>query len=64
MLVVEYLYNLDFVSKTFIMESKYFTTDVCKCMHAMYDMHDPNTRAHDPNTGSSVGVELCLQLGV
>ena len=34
------------------MESKYFTTDVCKCMHAMYDMHDPNTGAHDPNTRS------------
>ena len=32
------------------MESKYFTIDVCKCMHAMYDMHDPNTGAHDPNT--------------
>ena len=36
------------------MESKYFTTDVCKCMHAMYDMHDPNTGAHDPNSRSSV----------
>ena len=36
------------------MESKYFTTYVCKCMHAMYDMHDPNPGAHDPNTGSSV----------
>ena len=46
------------------MESKYFTIDVCKCMHVMYDMHDPNTRAHDPNIGSSLRVELCLQLGV
>ena len=36
------------------MESKYFTTDVCKCMHAMYNMHDPNTRAYDPNTRSFV----------
>ena len=34
------------------MESKHFTTDVCKYMHAMYDMHDPNIRAHDPNTGT------------
>ena len=24
------------------MKSKYFTTNVCKCIHAMYDMHDPN----------------------
>ena len=54
MLVAEYLYILDLSQKLFIMESKYFTTDVCKCMHAMYDMHDPNTGAHDPNTGSSV----------
>ena len=53
------------------MESKYFTIYVCKYMHAMYDMHDPNTGAydpnigaHDPNTVSSVGVELCSQLGV
>ena len=46
------------------MESKYFTTYVCKCMHAMYDMHDPNPGAPDPNTRSSVGVELYLQLGV
>ena len=23
-------------------------------MYAMYDMHDPNPGAHDPNTGSSV----------
>ena len=36
------------------MESKYFTTYVYKCMHAMYDMHDPNTKAHDPNTRSYV----------
>ena len=36
------------------MKSKYFRTDVCKCMHAMYNMHDPNTRAYDPNTRSSV----------
>ena len=36
------------------MESKYFTIYVCKCMHAMYGMHDPNTGDHDPNTGSSV----------
>ena len=36
------------------MKSKYFTIDVYKCMHAMYDMHDPNTGAHDPNIGSSV----------
>ena len=34
------------------MKNKYFTTDVCKCMHAMYDMHDPNIGAHDPNTGT------------
>ena len=27
------------------MKSKYFTTDVYKCMHAMYNMHDPNTRS-------------------
>ena len=53
------------------MESKHFTTDVCKYMHVMYDIHDsntgaydPNIEAHDPNTGSSVGVELCLQLRV
>ena len=46
------------------MESKYFTIDVCKCMHAMYDMHDPNTGAHDPNTGSFYVVNLCSQLGV
>ena len=51
MLVAEYLYNLDLSQKLFIMESKYFTTDVCKCMHAMYNMHDPNTGVHDPNTG-------------
>ena len=48
----------------FTIQGKYFTIDVCKCMHAMYDMHDPNTRAHDPNIGSSLRVELCLQLGV
>ena len=53
MLVAEYLYNLN-LSQRLTMKSKYFTTDVCKCMHAMYDMHDPNTRAHDPNTRSSV----------
>ena len=58
------IYTILTCLKTFIMESKYFTTDVCKCMHAMYDMHDPNTRAHDPNTGSSVRVELYSQLGV
>ena len=46
------------------MESKYFTTDVCKCMHVMYDMHDPNTGADDTNIRSSIGVELCLLLGV
>ena len=23
-------------------------------MHVMYDMHDPNTKTHDPNTGTSV----------
>ena len=46
------------------MESKYFTTYVCKCIHAMYDMYDPNTGAHDPNIGSSIRVELCLPLGV
>ena len=63
MLVVEYLYNLD-MSQTFIMESKYFTIYVCKCMHPMYDMHGPNTGAHDPNIKSSVGVELCSQLVV
>ena len=40
--------------KDFYHEKQVFTTDVCKCMHAMYDMHDPNTRAHDPNTGSFV----------
>ena len=64
MSVAKYLYNLGLSEKTFTMENKYFTTDVCKCMHAMYDMHDPNPGAHDPKTGSSVGVELCLQLGV
>ena len=36
------------------MESKYFTTYVCKCMHAMYDVYDPNTGDHDLNTGFSV----------
>ena len=36
------------------MKSKYFTIDVCKCMHAMYNMHDPNTRAYDPNTSSFI----------
>ena len=36
------------------MESKHFIIDVCKCMHVMYDMHDPNTGAHDPNIGSSM----------
>ena len=36
------------------MKNKYFTTDVCKCMHAMCDMHDPNIGTYDPNTGSSV----------
>ena len=36
------------------MESKYFTTYVCKCMHVMYDMHVPNIGAHDPNNGSFV----------
>ena len=29
-------------SKFFIIQGKYFTTDECKCMHVMYDMHDPN----------------------
>ena len=47
MLVAEYLYNLDFSQRLFTMESKHFTIDVCKCM---YDMYDPNTGAHDPNT--------------
>ena len=28
------------------MESKYFTTNICKRMNAMYDMHDPNTVLH------------------
>ena len=28
-------------SKFFIIQGKYFTTDECKCMHVMYDMHDP-----------------------
>ena len=36
------------------MEIKYFTTYICKCMHAIYDMYDPNTGAYDPNTRSSV----------
>ena len=36
------------------MESKYFTIYLCKCMHAIYDMYDPNTGAYDPNTRSSV----------
>ena len=36
------------------MKNKYFTTDVCKCMHAMYDMYDPNTGVHDPNTRFSM----------
>ena len=37
------------------MEIKYFTIDVCKSMHAIYDMYDPNTGAHDPNTRYYVG---------
>ena len=37
MLVTEYLYN-----QNFTIQGKYFTTDECKCMHVMYDMHDPN----------------------
>ena len=53
-----------FISKTFTMESKYFTINICKRMNAMYDMHDPNTGAHDPNTGSFYVVKLCSQLGV
>ena len=36
------------------MENKYFTTYVCKYMHVMYNMHDPNTGVHDPNTRSSM----------
>ena len=36
--------------KFFTIQGKYFTTGVCKCMHVMYDMHDPN--------GSSCGAEL------
>ena len=54
MLVAEYLYNLDFPQRLFIMESKHFIIDVYKCMHVIYDMHDPNTEAYDPNTGSSM----------
>ena len=54
MLVAKYLYNLELSQKTFTIESKYFTIDICKCMHAIYDMHDPNTGAYDPNTGSFV----------
>ena len=34
------LYNLS--QEYFTIQNKYFITDVCKCMHAMYDMHDPN----------------------
>ena len=29
-------------SKFFTIQGKYFTTDECKYMHVMYDMHDPN----------------------
>ena len=29
-------------SKFFTIQGQYFTTDECKCMHVMYDMHDPN----------------------
>ena len=58
------IYTILTCLKIFVMESKYFTTDVCKCMHVIYNMHDPNTGVHDPNTRSSVGVELCSQLGV
>ena len=42
MLVIEYLYNLDLSQKSFTIQGKYFITDVYKCTHAMYDMHDPN----------------------
>ena len=34
--------NRVFAQKFFTIQSKYFITDECKCMHAMYDMHDPN----------------------
>ena len=52
MLVVKYLYNLDLSQellpwKVSILQQMY--ASVC-----MYDMHDPNTRAHNPNIGSSV----------
>ena len=42
MLVIEYLHKLDLSEKSFTIQNKYFTTDVYKCMHAMYDMHDLN----------------------
>ena len=54
MLVAKYLYNLNLSQRLLPRKVSIFTTDVCKCMHAMYDMHDPNIGAHDPNTGSSV----------
>ena len=49
MLVAEYLYNLDMSHR--LLSRKVY---VCKCMHTMYDMHDPNTGAYDPNIGSFV----------
>ena len=49
MLVAEYLYNLDMSHR--LLSWKVY---VSKCMHTMYDMHDPNPGAHDPNTGSFV----------
>ena len=54
MLVAEYLYNLDLSQRLLPWKVSIFTTDVCKYMHAMCDMHEPNTRVYDPKTGSSV----------
>ena len=55
MLVIEYLCNLDLSQKSFTIQSKYFTIDVCKCMHAMYDMHDlngsPMEQSYDRSSG-------------
>ena len=53
MLVPEYLYNLDLSQKSFTMKSKYFTTNVCKCMHDIHDMKKCMHDMHNPN-GSSM----------
>ena len=54
------VYVLSLSQRHSTIQSKYFITDVCKCMHDMYDMQ---IDMHDPN-GSAVVLSLCSQLRV